>query len=61
LVTSCVVTAFKNAVLKERFRNDRSDGKTRKRTSSCWMTLRKETILQVDSGNAREPPVETLL
>jgi hypothetical protein len=32
LVTFCVETAFYNALLKERYKGDRSDGKTRKKT-----------------------------
>jgi len=31
-VTFCVETAFYNGLLKERYKGDRSDGKTRKKT-----------------------------
>jgi hypothetical protein len=32
IFTSCIETAFYNMVLKERYREDRSDGKRRKKT-----------------------------
>jgi hypothetical protein len=62
LVTFCVETAFYNGLLKERYKGDRSERKTRKKTlEATGLSQGKEKILSFEGGSYRSHCVESLL